>query len=79
MNKLDKFLLRLALKERRKVQLIIARLIAFDWVGLDIKKLKGFQNLFRCREGNLRIIFESDDKNVTLIKIGNRNDNTYNL
>ncbi|MEK7209197.1 MAG: hypothetical protein AAB677_02980 [Patescibacteria group bacterium] len=79
MNKIDKFLLRLTLKERQKAQLIIARLIDRDWTGLNIKKLRGYQNLFRCREGNLRIVFESDDKNVTLIKIGNRDDTTYNF
>ncbi len=40
----------------------------------DIKKLKGFDNYYRIRIGDIRIIFEKEDKNlkIVVIDIGNR-------
>ena len=40
----------------------------------DVKKLKGYNNYFRLRVGNVRIIFEKDNEvyNIIVIDIGNR-------
>ena len=38
----------------------------------DFKKLKGHEGLFRLRVGHYRVIFEHDDKNLTILKVGNR-------
>ena len=38
----------------------------------DIKKLRGYENMYRLRVGDFRIIFEKDDDNYHVIKIDNR-------
>ncbi len=40
----------------------------------DVKKLKGFDNYYRMRIGDIRIIFEKEDRNlkIVVIDIGNR-------
>ncbi len=40
----------------------------------DIKKLKGSKNEYRLRIGNYRVIFELEDKTVTVYNVGNRKD-----
>jgi len=43
---------------------------------LDIKKLKGFQNHYRMRIGNFRLLFYLNENNVIVYKIGKR-ENIY--
>lgn len=40
----------------------------------DVKKLKGYENFFRLRVGDIRVIFEKQDAEyrIILIDIGNR-------
>ena len=40
----------------------------------DIKKLKGYQNMYRLRVGSFRIVFEKNGENYHVIKIDNRGD-----
>jgi mRNA interferase RelE/StbE len=40
--------------------------------GLDIKKLKGYQNHYRLRIGKLRILFCLENTNIIVYKIGKR-------
>jgi len=40
----------------------------------DIKPYQGTKNTFRCRIGNVRIIFEKTDSWYWVIKIDNRGD-----
>lgn len=79
MNRIEKFLQKLQSSEREEANIAITRLVAHDWAGLDIKKLKGFGNLFRCRGGNIRIIFEVIGGDIVIIKAGRRNDTTYSF
>jgi len=41
-----------------------------------VKKLKGFQNLYRIRSGDYRVIYEIDDtsKKIFVTKVANRSD-----
>ncbi|HOG15081.1 MAG TPA: hypothetical protein PK674_00695 [Candidatus Absconditabacterales bacterium] len=41
-------------------------------VGLDIKKIQGKQNLYRCRYGKYRIIFSILCNKIQVIRVGNR-------
>ena len=77
MTHLEKFLAKLAPKEQAVIFAIIERILAFDFNGLDIKKLKGYADTYRVRKGDIRIIFLIDAHKVTLVGIGRRNDNTY--
>lgn len=40
--------------------------------SLDIKKLKGYQNHYRLRVGELRILFYLEGSNIIVYKIGKR-------
>ena len=47
------------------------------WVGLDLKKLKGRNDIYRVRKGKIRIIYKVDGEQIYLLAIEKRNDNTY--
>lgn len=45
--------------------------------GLDLKKLKGRNDIYRIRKGKIRIIYRIDGKQIYLLTIEKRNENTY--
>ena len=79
MNRIQKFLSRLDPKERSIAEMLLSKLIAMEFDGLDIKKLKGQDTLFRVRKGDLRIIYSIHNNKVNILDIGRRNDTTYNF
>jgi mRNA interferase RelE/StbE len=40
----------------------------------DVKKLKGIENAYRLRVGDVRILFERNNNSVYVVKIDNRGD-----
>jgi len=40
----------------------------------DIKKLKGYDNMYRLRIGDFRVVFENKNEMLHVIKIDNRGD-----
>lgn len=79
MDKIEKFLKKLSSKERDSVQYIIEKILSDSTYDLDVKKLKGGQNFFRVRKGNIRVIFIKDDSVIRIVFIGRRDENTYKL
>ena len=80
MNKIDKFLKKLALAERLEIQRILELIIAQKWATLDIKKLKGTSNVYRVRKGKIRITYATNlSKDTHVMSIGRRNESTYNF
>lgn len=79
MNKLQKFLSKLNPREKSAAEDLIARVISQNFFGLNVKKLKGENNLFRVRKGDIRIIYFHNDKTVSILEMERRNDNTYNF
>ncbi|KKQ78231.1 MAG: hypothetical protein A3A96_00905 [Candidatus Zambryskibacteria bacterium RIFCSPLOWO2_01_FULL_39_39] len=77
MNKLDKFLSKLSSKERSVALEYLNAIKSRNFENLNFKKLKGFDDLYRVRKSNLRIIFRMSEKEIDIIKIDRRNDNTY--
>jgi len=78
MQKINKFLNSLTEKERKFVTILIARLRNNDLIGLNVKKLKGMENMYRIRKGNIRILFSYTASNAIKIEsAGRRNDTTY--
>ncbi len=57
MDKIAKFLLKIDATLRSRLQKILMDIIENRLEGLDIKPLKGAKNFYRCRVGNIRIIF----------------------
>ncbi|MDP2812164.1 MAG: type II toxin-antitoxin system RelE/ParE family toxin [bacterium] len=79
MNKIQKALQKFGESERIALKKIIVQIKSGNFSNLDIKKLKGHNNVFRVRKGKFRVVFSTDNGKTTLIAIGRRNDTTYNF
>ncbi|MDO8571581.1 MAG: type II toxin-antitoxin system RelE/ParE family toxin [bacterium] len=77
MDKIEKALQKLSDKERLYVKELLSKLYANKTKGLDIAKLKGHDNIFRLKKGRMRIIFQTFDGSIILLKIDRRSDTTY--
>jgi len=79
MDKIAKALKKLAAGEKEIVKAILVKINYHDFNGLDIKKLKGRQDIYRVRKGKIRIIYRlNDDNKIIILTLERRNDNTYN-
>lgn len=77
MDKIDKAIQKLTEKEKKWIKEIVKALHSGRFDNLDIKKLKGEDNIFRVRKGEIRIIYQIRDKRVFILKVGHRKENTY--
>ncbi|MEK7115161.1 MAG: type II toxin-antitoxin system RelE/ParE family toxin [Patescibacteria group bacterium] len=77
MDKIDRALNKLIPKEREQIKNIIKSLQSGRFNNLDIRKLKGLENIFRVRKGGIRIIYQVINKEIFIIKIDKRKENTY--
>lgn len=77
MDKIQKFLARLPKKERILVRETVTLLVSGKTKDLDIKKLKGFENVFRVRVHSIRIIYRKLESGIQIIEMGRRDDQTY--
>ena len=79
MPKLKKLLSKFNKAERKAIESLIESIVSFNWSGLDIKKLKGYENIFRVRKGKLIIIFSKEKGDIFILAIERRRDTTYNI
>jgi len=80
MNKLQKFLSKLNPEERIVANELIDKIISNNTVGLNVKKLKGSDNLYRIRKGDLRLIYLKNENGIiSILDAGKKNDTTYNF
>ena len=77
MDKIDKALNELIFKEKGRIKNIIKALQLGRFDNLDIKKLKGFQDVFRVRRGGLRIVYQLLGRRIIILKIDKRKEDTY--
>lgn len=77
MFKLQKALQKLTPKERETIKVILRKILARDFAGLDMKKLKGTANIYRIKKGSLRIIYQVNKEVINIIAIERRNEKTY--
>ncbi len=77
MDKLSKLLKKLTKQERKSLQTVLTKLLSGDTASLDIKKLKGVEDIYRARIGNIRIIFRKEKRDIRVLDISRRDDNTY--
>ena len=79
MDKIQKALRKLRPKERRAVKLILQKLVNRNFSGLDLKKLKGRDDIYRIRKGSIGIIYRiTSDNQIFVLAIERRSDTTYN-
>jgi mRNA interferase RelE/StbE len=77
MEKLLKFLSKLNTKEREMTEraLMAIKLNTLD--GFNVKKLKGYTDIYRLRVKDVRIIFKKEGESKLILDIGRRNEKTY--
>ena len=84
MDLVSKFLKKLDCKKRQEIEALLFQIKQKEFSHLDIKKIKGADNVFRVRKGNMRIIFSvkkgrlPKDPEVSVVSIDFRSDTTYN-
>ncbi|MEK7147253.1 MAG: hypothetical protein AAB772_03305 [Patescibacteria group bacterium] len=77
MPNLKKLLSKFGKEERGIIASLIDAIVSLNWISLDIKKLKGYHNIFRVRKGKIRIIFIKDKKEISILAIERRHEDTY--
>jgi mRNA-degrading endonuclease RelE of RelBE toxin-antitoxin system len=77
MEKLKKYLLRLSKDERERIIKVIEMITFNNCVGLDIKKLKGYSDIYKVRVGANRVIFRKTETDNYILQISRRSDSTY--
>ena len=78
MDKFEKALRKLSEKEKDWVKEIVARIVSNDWAGLNVEKLGGYEDTFRVRKGDIRIIFRRDhDGRFFILKVARKSEKTY--
>lgn len=78
MDKIGKAIRKLSKKEQRWVKEVLSRLLDGNFQNLDIKKLKGREDIFRVKRGDIRIIYRKDKKEkIFILAIERRSDTTY--
>lgn len=77
-DKIKKALNKLSAEQRKEINDLLARIKNGQLENLDLKKLKGWDDIYRVRKGQTRVIYQIDkDGDIILLEIGRRNDNTY--
>lgn len=77
MDAIEKALKKLTIRERKQIKVILAKVYTQDWKGLNVKKLRGREDIFRIRKGDLRIIYRIGGKEIYILKIERRRERTY--
>lgn len=77
MDKIQKELAKLTPKEREHLKEILRRIQAGGLKGLDIKKLKAREDIFRVRKGSMRVIYRVVSKEIFVLAVERRSEKTY--
>ncbi len=78
MDKISKTLAKLTAKEKEIVAQIFAKIQTGKTSELDLKKLRGYDDIYRVRFGQWRIIYRTDSQGkIFLVSFDRRNDHTY--
>ena len=78
MDKIEKALQQLSTEERELAREVLDRISRNNFVGLDRKKLKGHEDIFRIRKGRIRIIYRiNSQEQIFILAIQRRSEKTY--
>lgn len=77
MDKISKALKRLNAKERKTVKSLLEKIQKGDTQGLNVKKLKERDDVFRARKGDMRIIYRRKDNGISVLAMERRSEKTY--
>jgi len=77
MDKIKKALNKLNSKERQQLKKVLFQIDNKDFQNLDLKKLKGKDDVFRIRKRNMRIIFHKLNNSIKVLSVERRSSKTY--
>ena len=77
MDRIEKLFQRISKKDRCAIELALAKIFSGDFSGLDKKRLRKFQYIYRVRVGDYRIIYYHKDNEIILKAIRRRDEKTY--
>ncbi len=77
MNEIEKALAKLPKEYRSSFDAIMLRLLARDFLGLNVAKMKGHKDIYRLKQGRLRIIFRMHGGRLLVLQVGLRSEKTY--
>jgi len=77
MDKIDRFLKKLTKAESTLLIKVIADILEQRTGQYDVKKLKGYRDIYRIRVGNKRIIFRQLLDDIEVLDVSLRNEKTY--
>ena len=77
MDKIEKALKKLSVKEREIIRGILLQLDQGNLAGLEISKLKDRRDIFRVRKGRMRIIFRRSNSEIFVLGVERRSERTY--
>ncbi len=77
MEKIKKILAKMSEKERSVCKTLLIRIKKNQLSGLDVKKLKGRNDIYRVRKGKVRVIYRVIGEKTKVLRLEKRNDNTY--
>lgn len=77
MDKINKTLNKLNPKEKQVLKGILLKINNGNFQDLDLKKLKGRNDVFRIRKNSIRIIFHKMGSSIKILSIERRINKTY--
>jgi len=76
-DKIQKALNKFSKIEKEIVKKILLKIKSGKFNNLDLKKLKGRNDIYRIRKGKIRIIYRFEKEDIYLMAVERRNDKTY--
>lgn len=76
-DKIKKALKKLMEKERKTMKSILIKIQNGKIQDLDVKKLRGRDDIFRVRKGRVRVVFRKSDESIAILSVERRSDKTY--
>lgn len=74
MDRILKFLKKLTSNEREKIGFLMENILFGKMTGLKVKKLVGLKDLYRVREGKIRIVFRKEQNGNVIVNVDYRKD-----
>ncbi len=76
-DRISKAVAKLSGPEQKRVWEVFDAILSGEIAGLDVKKIKNENNVFRVRCGQIRVVYKRENKKILFISVGRRNEKTY--
>ena len=77
MDKIATALKKLSTKERESVKKLLEQIETGELRGLDVKKLKSREDIFRVRKGDIRVMYRVQNDSFYILAVERRSEKIY--